>query len=132
MQKNYNSDLSFGNLYTSPTLKKALKSNKNNKEFVQECNSIRRTIRKNQLHKKENVDIVLSYNKEDGFYGVISSKEQGIPNHPQASCKINREPSKIEKFKGWVNSWNEAYDPEELKKFHDLMEKIKSGEIFKK
>jgi len=132
MQKNCNSNLSFRNLYTSQTLKKTLKNNKKNVEFVKECNSIRNTIRKNNLHKKENVDVILSYNKEDGFYGLISSKEQGIPNHPQATCKINKEPSKIKKFTDWVDSWNEAYDPIELKKFHDLMEKIKSGELFKK
>ncbi len=132
MQKNYNSDLAFGNLYTSSTLKKTLKRNKDNKEFVQECNSIRRSLRKNNLHKKENVDVILSHNEKDGFYGVISSKEQGTPYHPHSTCKINKEPSKIEKFKDWVNSWNEAYDPVELKKFHDLMEKIKSGELFEK
>ena len=110
----------FQSLYRGGNIKNILRNNPT-KEFTSELNSIERGIRKNNLHKKENVDIVLGYTKEDGFYGIISSKEQGTPMNPASECKVSKDKDSMNKFTQWADAWDEAYSPKELKKFRDLM-----------
>ena len=69
----------------------------------------------NKLDRKRNVDVILDYEKEtDKFYGVISSKKQGVPNIQGNSCYITENKRDISNFKKWVNAWNKAYSKKEL------------------
>ena len=119
----------FGTLYRGGVIKEVLK-NGASKEFRAELGATERAIRKNNLHKKENVDVILGYRKNEGFYGIISSKTQGTPMNPASECKISKDKESVNKFSEWVNAWNDAYSPEELNKFRNLMNFIKNG--FKK
>ena len=121
-----NSRTSFGTLYRGGNVKALLKQGAS-KEFKSELRATERVIRNNNLHKKENVDVILGYTKEDGFYGVISSKEQGVPMNPASECKVSRDKGSVKHFSDWVEAWNQAYSPEELQKFRNLMNFIKSG-----
>ena len=120
--------LPFQSLYRGESIKYLLKR-KPSREFKSELGSIERTIRKNNLHKKENVDIILNHDGSK-FYGVISSKEQGVPSNPAYRCSVAKDKNSMSFFTDWVNVWDEAYSPEELKKYRDLMRFIKNG--FKK
>lgn len=119
----------FGTLYRGGTIKTIL-SKGASKGFKSELNATERAIRKNNLHKKENVDIILGYRKNEGLYGIISSKTQGTPLNPASECKISKDKESVNKFSEWVDAWNDAYSPEELNKFRNLMNFIKNG--FKK
>lgn len=126
MQNKINSGFSFKSLYTGRFLQNELKEN-TSKQFIRHVNSIKRVIRKNNLHNKENVDIILQYQKEEGFYGVISSKNQGTPNNPAYRCSIDGTKSGIDKFRQWVEAWDEAYSPESINHFKELMNLVKNG-----
>lgn len=82
-----------------------------NKSF----NQIKDIILKNKLDRKRNVDVILDYNNStDKFYGIISSKKQGIPENPANTCEISTDKKDISVFKKWVNEWNKAYSKKEL------------------
>ena len=98
----------FGKLYTGYTIKKNI-IEKNYKNLIAKKDKIARAIRKENLHKAENVDIILQYNRNDGFYGVISSKTQGTPMHPYYRKFVSTEPKEFENFKKWVEMWDNAY-----------------------
>ena len=121
-----NNQPAFASLYRGGSVKNILKNNPT-KEFKSELGSIERGIRKNNLHKKENVDVILGYTKQDGFYGIISSKEQGVPMNPSSECKVSKDKKSMNAFSEWVNAWDEAYDPKELEKFRKLMNFIKNN-----
>src|SRR5574344_592190 len=89
MQINQHINVAFGTLYQSKELKQLQKNPEFMKSTGKELKTITNMIRKNNLHKAENVDIILSYNKEDKFYGVISSKEQGVPMGPAYKCPVS-------------------------------------------
>ena len=116
----------FGTLYRGGTIKTIL-SKGASKEFKSELNATERAIRKNNLHKKENVDIILGYREQEGFYGIISSKKYGTPMNPSNECKIPKGQKITEFFTQWVDAWDEAYSPEELRKFRELMSFVKNG-----
>ncbi len=126
MFQKINQGNSFKGLSTGYLLSREIRHN-TSKQFAQEVKSIRQIIRKNNLHKKDNVDIILQYSKEDGFYGVISSKQQGTPNNPSYKCPIDSTKSQIDKFIQWAEAWDEAYSPKLLDRFSELMEWIKNG-----
>ena len=66
------------NNYQSPSFQGLIVSDSlnANKSF----NQIKDIILKNKLDRKRNVDVILDYNNStDKFYGIISSKKQGIP-----------------------------------------------------
>ena len=110
----------FTSLYKGGTIRQIIKNNPT-KEFVSELRGVECAVRKNNLHKKENVDIILGYGEADGFYGVISSKTQGTPMNPSSVCKVSKDQESIKTFSDWVEEWDKAYSPEELKKFRNLM-----------
>lgn len=117
-----NSNLSFNKLYHGYTIEKKLEKNPS-KKFLNELNSTEAIIKRNGLDRQENVDIILNYDKNDGFYGVISSKYEGVPNHPDALCKISKDPKDVDKFSKWVENWNDLYSKEVL----ELLNKIIYG-----
>lgn len=100
--------LNFGRLYNGYLVEENI-IKPNNKMLKRELNSISRLIRKEKLHKVENVDIVLQYTKEDGFYGVISSKTEGTPMHPYYKQVISKDGIVLNKFVQWVKSWKNLY-----------------------
>ena len=100
--------ISFGKLYNGYLVKENI-IKANDSLLKKELNSISRLIRKEKLHKKENVDIVLQYTKENGFYGVISSKTHGTPNCFGYKQNISKDKTGLDKFVKWVNSWNYMY-----------------------
>ena len=98
----------FGKLYTGYTIKKNI-IEKNHKSLIAKKDKIARAIRKENLHKAENVDIILQYRRNEGFYGIISSKTQGTPNHPLYCKDVSTKPKEFENFKKWVEMWDNAY-----------------------
>ena len=102
-------NLSFGRLYKGWTVQENIVK-KNDKPLISELNKVTKLIRKENLHKTKNVDIILQHNKEDGFYGVISSKTQGTPNHPLYKHSISRtDKNLLNSFKKWVKAWDKLY-----------------------
>ena len=73
------------------------------------------------------MDIILNYTKQDGFYGTISSKAEGVPMNPSTNCNIKDNKESVDRFTSWVDAWNEAYSPEELQKMHEIMDFIRNG-----
>ena len=121
--------INYTSLYRGGTITEIL-GKRHTKKFEAELNSVENLIKSNKLHKKENVDIILNYTKQDGFYGVISSKAEGVPMNPASRCSIGKSKESVNNFTSWVNGWNESYSPEVLQKMRDLMDFVKNG--FKK
>ena len=107
-QSNRTNSLNFGKLYNGYCISENILKT-NNKALKKELNSISRLIRKEKLHKAENVDIILQYTPKDGFYGVISSKTQGTPNHPYYKKSLTKDEVSIKNFIDWVKSWDSLY-----------------------
>lgn len=117
--------INYTSLYRGGTIKQIL-SKKHSKKFETELRGVENSIRKKELHKKENVDIILNYNKQDGFYGIISSKAEGTPMHPLNKCPVAKNEESMNKFTKWVNDWNESYSPESLGRMNAVFEFIKN------
>ena len=100
--------ISFVKLYNGYLVKENI-IKANDSLLKKELNSISKLIRKENLHKKENVDIVLQYTKENGFYGVISSKIHGTPLCPGYKQNISKDKIVLNKFIEWVKSWDNMY-----------------------
>ena len=110
---------SHKNLYKSNSLKQLEKNA--TKDFLNSVEKVSKTIKTQGLHKLENVDIFLNYTKEQGFYGIISSKKEGTPNHPKNTCPISIiDGESIDNFSNWAKDWDSAYSPVVL----DLLKKI--------
>ena len=110
INNNCQNNVSHKNLYKSNSLKQLEKTS--NKEFMNNVKNISKTIKTQGLHKLENVDIFLNYTKEQGFYGIISSKKEGTPNHPKNTCPISIIDNKsMDNFSNWAKDWNSAYSP---------------------
>ena len=97
----------FGNLYYSNSIVKKI----GNKKFNKELETIRSIIIENKFDKKRYVDIYLGHDEERGFYGVISSKKQGVPNNPYSKAFISESKNIIKKFRAWLKQWNFDYSP---------------------
>lgn len=117
--------VSYGSLYRGSSIKSIMKSHPS-KKFKSQLGYIERGIRKNNLHKKENVDVILNYDGGE-FYGVISSKEQGIPSNPAYRCFVKPDKESMGFLTEWVKAWDDAYSPEELQKYRRLMDMIKNN-----
>ena len=98
---------SFGRLYRGNTIKKEIME-KGDKEFVAEVNKISKAIRKENLHKSENVDIILQHN-DKGFYGVIKGKHNGVPVHPANQQPVSLNNDSMKKFTNWAKIWDSIY-----------------------
>src|SRR5574344_103598 len=132
MQINQQNNVAFGTLYQSYELKQLQKNPKFMKTSGKDLKTITYMIRKNNLNKAKNVDIILNYNNEDKFYGIISSKKQGVPINPAYKCLVSSEKNMFNDFSNWLKDWNDAYSPKTLKIFQKLLKKIKNGNIKQK
>lgn len=108
---------SFGDLFIN-VKPEDLKSN----AVRSQLGEIKNIFKENKFDKKRWVDVILNYNKEEGFYGVISSKEQGTPNNPHYRHSISTDKKVISSFKKWLNDWNHSYSPAVIKKLEALQE----------
>ena len=115
-----NSNVNFKNLYNGYTLDNRLEK-KTSKKFLNELNGTRQAIKENGLDRLENVDIILNVDNNDKFYGVISSKKEGVPNHPQAVCDISTKKKDINKFTKWAENWNYMYSREVLELLYKII-----------
>ena len=108
---------SFGELYVN------VKPNELESEAIaSQLAEIKDVFKQNKFDKKRWVDVILNYNKEEGFYGVISSKEQGTPINPNYKHPISTDKKVIFSFKKWLNDWNHAYSPATLRKIKAMQE----------
>ena len=122
IRSNNQNNISHKALHKTNSLKQLEKAS--SKEFLSQVDAITKELYNKNLHELPNVDIYLNYTNKVGFYGIISSKIEGTPNHPLNTCAIPENNSKsINEFANWAKSWDEAYSPYVL----GLLEKIKGG-----
>ena len=107
-QSNQTKSLNFGKLYNGHLVQVNILE-PNNKILKKELDSVSRLIRKENLHKTKNVDIILQYTEEKGFYGVISSKTQGTPMHPCYWQPVPKDENTLDKFINWVKAWDKLF-----------------------
>ena len=108
----------FGNLYYTNTIVRKIGNPKFNKELAK----IRNVISENKFDRKRFVDLYLGHDEGKGFYGIISSKKQGIPNNPYSREFISLNKSSIKEFREWLKQWNFDYSPRGLKHWKKLKE----------
>ena len=122
-----NSNNSFGRLYLANSLRKKVTSGVSEK-LNQEVAAISRIIRKNDLHKRRYVDIILAHD-DLGFKSFISSKKEGVPMNPNAIKRIGDLANEIDSFRDWVDDWNYAYSPTGLAEIKKLQNYLKNTMI---
>ncbi len=112
MQINKISQASFGKLFIN-IRPEELKT----KALAKELNDIKNIFTQNKFDKKRWADVILNYDKEEGFYGIISSKndEEGIPMNRDYKHPISTDKKVISSFRKWLNAWNHDYSPAILK-----------------
>ena len=100
--------VNFGRLYRGNTIKKDIVE-KNDKVLLTQVNRLEKALRKENLHKTKNVDVILQYREPEGFYGVISNKKQGTPNHPLYRHPLSTDKNQLNNFGKWVLAWDKLY-----------------------
>ena len=76
---------------------------KNNNSLSSELDSIKSAIRAEGLDTLDYVDISINHSEEmGGFYGIISSKKQGVPKNPAYRCRVSAKHSDIDVFISWA------------------------------
>lgn len=96
-----------------------------------EISKIRTIFQENGFSRKKNVDVILSYDRNDGsFVGVIESKKQGVPNNPDYSHSISSKKKDVKSFGEWLATWDYMYSPKGLKEMAEI--KRKALECLKK
>ncbi|MBQ4115173.1 hypothetical protein IJD34_07185 [bacterium] len=124
ISNNSQKSFSYKALHKTPSLKQLEKAG--TKEFLTQVETITKELYNKNLHELPNVDIYLNYTSKNGFYGIISSKLEGTPNHPLNTCSISENNTKsINEFTNWAKSWDEAYSPYVL----GLLEKFKKRKV---
>ena len=124
MKKNSVSSTVFGNLIYGNAIDKNILGRKSARKINLELQRITKNIKDEKLDSLNNVDIILEHKKSAGFYGIISSKKEGIPMHPDYACKISDSKISTNKFKEWALSWNDAYAPESMSIFEKAFNMI--------
>ena len=77
---------SFGTLIYGETINANILSKKSSRAVNMELQAITKYIKDEKLDSLKNVDVILEHKRKGGFYGVISSKKQGIPVNPDYTC----------------------------------------------
>ena len=120
------SSQSFGNLVYGYGIQKQILGKKSSRAINLKLQKITKQIKDEKLDSLNNVDIILNYEKSDGFYGIISSKKQGVPNNPSYRFDLNRSEGSMSNFVDWAKDWDSAYSPEEIDKLHKLLKYVKN------
>ena len=109
---NYNTQSpNFGKLYNGKTIQKKI-IEKQDTKLLAELERLTKALKERNLDVSENVDIILQYNKREGFYGLISLKDRGIPyNNPAYKKKIVNmdKPAYLMNFEDWYRTWEYVY-----------------------
>ena len=86
-----------------------------------EFSKIRKIFQENGFSRKKNVDVILSYDKKNrSFIGIIDSKKQGIPNHPDYSHTVSSKKKDVDAFGKWLSEWDYMYSPKGLKEWAEI------------
>ena len=114
---------SFGDLVINIDLQKLKPESK---EFVvSQIPKIKDVFAKNKFDKKRWTDVILTYDNDNNrFYGIISSKKEGVPYNPHYKHAISTDKKVISSFKKWLNEWNHSYSPKVLKKIREIEKTI--------
>ena len=109
---NYNTQSpNFGKLYNGKTIQKKIIETQNTR-LLTELDKLTKAIKERKLDVSENVDIILQYNNREGFYGLISLKDKGVPyNNPAYKKKIvnMNNPVYLMNFENWYRTWEYVY-----------------------
>ena len=118
MQVNQVSSQSFGHVFNTKHVDRIAR---NNREFSQGLMNIRKILKDEQLDSLKYVDIILHHSEEmGGFYGVISSKKQAVPNVDYYRLKIPSANDISGVFAKWARAWDYVYSPEGQKYMNEL------------
>ena len=116
MQVDSVSGTSFGHVvYGSGVDKNILSNRLVQRNKIMQLQKVTKLVKDAKLDMLKNVDIILDYSKDEGFYGIISPKMHEIPNNPSYKCTIKPVDGSIGYFRSWANEWDSAYSPETLK-----------------
>lgn len=120
---------SFGKLEFGYSVLQSLSAKSVPVGFKKQLGEVVNIIKDNKFNKKRYVDIILESERghKDGeysFYGVISSKKTGVPMHPFYRIKIDTTPDVVKQFKLWLETWDNMYSPEFLKKYKMVLKEI--------
>jgi len=107
---NYNTQSpNFGKLYNGKTIQKKIIEIQD-RRLLAELDILTKAIKEKNLDVSENVDIILQYNNREGFYGLISLKDKGIPyNNPNYKKKVVNKPINLMNFEKWYRTWEKVY-----------------------
>ena len=122
---NISNNISFGRLKINID-KSVLNSVSVKKELAQ----IKKIFTENGFSKKRNVNVILEHENERGFFGIIESKKQGIPENPDYRHFISSKKKDIKDFGEWLNEWNYRYSPKGLIEWAEI--KRRAAESLKK
>ena len=96
----------FGKLVSGKNLRKTLAPDR--QDLINKYNVIRLYIRRENLHKINNADIILDYSDIHGFYGMIKTKSQYLAaNLKDYYCKVNTSQKALQNFKEWAIKWQQ-------------------------
>ena len=130
------SSQTFGNLIYSNSIDNNILGKKSSRAVNMELQRITKIIKDEKLDCLENVDIILVHKKvkykkkhKNVFYGMISSKDEGVPMHPDYTCPVLDSKGSLKKFKEWALSWDEAYAPESLSIFEKAFRMVHEGSV---
>src|SRR5574344_1795140 len=132
MQINQQNNVAFGTLYQSYELKQLQKNPKFMKTSGKDLKTITYMIRKNNLNKANNVHIILNYNNEDKFYGIILSKKQGVTTNLPYKCLVCTEKNMFNGFSNLLKDWSDACSRKTVKILQKGLKKSKDGSIRQK
>ena len=118
--------VSFGHVEYADNIKKRLLSPHCSSAFKYDLDNVESVLCMLGADSKEYVDVIIHHSFDEGFYGVISSKKQGIPINPAYKCKISNKTEDISKFDTWLDAWNEAYSPKALEGFRKTLNLIRN------
>ena len=90
-----------------------------------EFNQIRKIFKENGFSRKKNVDVLLDYDMNNrSFIGIIESKKQGIPNHPDYKHKISPNKRDVKYFGEWLKTWDYMYSHKGLKEWENFKKRV--------
>lgn len=116
--KSVSNNVSFGRLKINID-RNLLKSS----PIRQELQQIKKICTENGFSRKRNVNVLLEYEKDKGFVGVVESKKQGIPNNPDYKHPISTKKDDVSNFGQWLNQWDYMYSPKGLREWAEIKAK---------
>ena len=112
---NISNNTSFGRLKINID-KNVLNSPSVKKELAQ----IKKIFTENGFSRKRNVNVILEHENGRGFFGIIESKKQGIPENPDYRHFISSKKKDIKSFGEWLNAWDYSYSPNGLREWAEI------------